>query len=257
MVADRMRIVSKAKTWCFQTRIAVLIIGSFILALSLPCSADAPGTRILDQEEFHKFFVELVFDQAPWDRKNLQIDNFSARPESLTVPAGVLEYRHSEQLHPNYLGKKILNLTILVDGKETGEVKMSGDLQLYGDAACLGRQMLRHSLIEPADVKIVRRNISMLNADLIRVPEQAVGKRLKSALRAGAILYEHLLEEPPVVEKGDYVTIQVQTENFLITVPGQAKEEGAPGDLVRVKNLMSRKDIFARVTGADLVEVDL
>lgn len=252
-----MRIVSQSKTWCFQVRAVALVIGLYILALFLPCSADEPGTRVLSQEEFQKIFEELVFEQAPWDRKNLQVDNFSTRPESLTIPAGVLEYRHDEQLHPNYLGKKILSLTFLVDGREAGEVKMSGDLQLYGEAACLNRQMLRHAVIEPADVKMVRRNVSMLNADLVKVPEQAAGKRLKSALRAGAILYEHLLEEPPVVEKGDYVTIQVRTDNLLVTVPGQAKEEGAPGDLVRVKNLMSRKDIFARVTGEDLVEVDL
>ncbi|OGR08393.1 MAG: flagella basal body P-ring formation protein FlgA, partial [Deltaproteobacteria bacterium RIFOXYD12_FULL_50_9] len=86
-------------------------------------------------------------------------------------------------------------------------------------------------------------------------PGIAIGKRLNTSLTAGAILYAALLTSPPLVARGDLVTIQIRTANLLVTVPGEVRNGGAAGDLVRVKNLMSRKEIFARVIDPGTVEV--
>ncbi|MCK5228635.1 MAG: flagella basal body P-ring formation protein FlgA, partial [Desulfobulbaceae bacterium] len=40
------------------------------------------------------------------------------------------------------------------------------------------------------------------------------------------------------------------------TVPGEVRNSGAIGELVRVKNLMSRKEILARVLDSGTVEVN-
>ncbi|MHB1379870.1 MAG: flagella basal body P-ring formation protein FlgA [Desulfurivibrionaceae bacterium] len=41
-----------------------------------------------------------------------------------------------------------------------------------------------------------------------------------------------------------------------ITAPGEARNSGALGEMIRVKNLTSRREIHARVTGVGLVEAE-
>jgi len=216
------------------------------------------GAGVLDAGYFNKIFVEVVQKNAPWSATELAVENFSVRPETLAVPAGKLSYVLLDgPSQPTYLGRKGVNLQILVDGKVAGEVRMSGDLQLYGDVVCLKQNLARHAVLSVGDLEVVRRNISSLGPDLISSPQQAIGQRLRSSLRAGGILYSSNLEPPPLVARGDLVTILAESDRFTITVPGEVRGSAAKGEMVKVKNLMSRKEIFARVVSAETVKVEL
>lgn len=211
---------------------------------------------VLDRDFLQNLYEEIVLEKTPWPRDTLQIDNFSLEPDVLRVPKGKLDYTVKEQVHPNYLGRKTVTLTVLVDGKENGIVKMSGDLHLYGDVVCITRRLRRNSILTEGDVDVVRRDVSMLGADFAKKIEAVVGKELKTSLRAGAVLYGHLLEEPALVQRGDLVTIFARSEHIEVSAPGQARNAGAKGELVQVKNLMSRRIVYGRVVNPDVVKVD-
>lgn len=234
--------------------IIVLCLLPFFYATPGPATA-GEGT-VLGTGQFKKIFTEMVLADAVWPAKDLQVNGFSAWPESLMIPAGIASYRLMNQTHSSYLGKKTLNVAVLVNGKEYAQVRMNGDLQLYGEVVCLSRPVPRHTVLSPDDLLTTRQNISMLGADLLRESGTAVGKRLKSSLQGGALLFQHLLEEPPLVKRGDRVTILAQSQRFRVTVPGEVREPGTLGELVQVKNLMSRRVIFAKVVDAGHVEVN-
>jgi flagella basal body P-ring formation protein FlgA len=133
---------------------------------------------------------------------------------------------------------------------------MSGNLQLYGEVLCTTRRIKRHTILAENDIRVIRRNISMLDPDFIKSTKMAVGFRLKYSIRAGAVLFSHQLEAPPLVKRGDMVTIQAKSDKIRVTVPGEVRNPGAMGELVRVKNLMSRKEILAKVLDSGTVEVN-
>ena len=211
---------------------------------------------ILTQEDLKPIFSEIIMKNAPWPEQDLAISNFSARPATMSVPAGKIEYNPINQIHSNYLGRKAITVAVMINGKEYGRIRMSGDLQLYGEVLCTTRRIKRHTILAGNDIRVIRRNISMLGPDLIKLTEMAVGMRLKTSLRAGAVLFAHQLESPPLIKRGDLVTIQVKSDNIRITVQGEARNPGAMGELIRVKNLMSRKEIFAKVLDSGTVEVN-
>jgi flagella basal body P-ring formation protein FlgA len=64
-----------------------------------------------------------------------------------------------------------------------------------------------------------------------------------------------MVEEPPVVQKGSKVMIKAESDRILITTIGRALEDGRNGDLVKVVNVNSGKEIVARVKGPELVVV--
>jgi len=231
---------------------------SLAVLLTLGGRVAAAGECVLDAAYFKKIFFEVVQKEAPWSAADLAVENFSVRPETLAVPEGKLSYALLDgPSQPTYLGRKGVNLQILVAGKVAGEVRMSGDLQLYGDVVCLKQNLSRHAKLSADDLEVVRRNISSLGPDLITSLQQAIGQRLRSSLRAGGILYNSNLEPSPLVERGDLVTILAESDRFTITAPGEARGSAAKGEMVKVKNLMSRKEIFARVVSAEIVKVDL
>ena len=64
-----------------------------------------------------------------------------------------------------------------------------------------------------------------------------------------------MIEALPVVFQGDLITIVIESPAFRITAQGKAKEDGAPGQIIRVANTSSMKEIPAQVVGEKLVKV--
>ncbi|MDH4321110.1 MAG: flagellar basal body P-ring formation chaperone FlgA, partial [Desulfobulbaceae bacterium] len=226
--------------------------------LILACLLQARMTTaaVLTTAAMKGIFRELTCANAPWPKEQLVVADFNAQPATLTLPDGTIGYRTNNQPHPNYLGRKALTIAILVDGKEAATVRMTGDLHLYGEIACTTRRIGRHELLTAKDIKMLRRDITTLGDDLVRQPTAAIGKRLTTALQPGDILRTTHLDEPPLVNRGDMVTIVVQTPGLRASAPGEAKKTGGRGDIIRVKNLMSRKYILAKVIDAGVVRAE-
>jgi len=160
------------------------------------------------------------------------------------------------QVHGDHLGRKILSVSLLVNGREYGKIKMSGDVKLFGNVLCLRKRVPRDTILTEEDVQVMRRDIGNLNDTFFSEPEEIIGKQLKNTLNTGAILFSRHIQSPTVVKRGDLVSIVARSPSMLISVPGKSKNDGAKGDIVRVKNMMSRKIIFAEVINEGEVEVD-
>lgn len=234
---------------------ALLVGAAFFFWLAAAGFGQSSERTAISSLELEKIFTDTLLANTPWPSEDLQLTNFSTRPETVEVPAGVLNYRIIDQSQSSSLGRRSMTVAVLVNGSEQERVRMYGDLQLYGEVACLTRPIPRNEILADADITLVRQNISMLGSDIIRSPEEAVGKQLKTSLRGGSLLFSHLLENPSLVMRGDQVTIVASSAAIRITVPGVVKENGAMGDVIRVKNMMSRKEIYATVTAPGEVEV--
>jgi flagella basal body P-ring formation protein FlgA len=64
------------------------------------------------------------------------------------------------------------------------------------------------------------------------------------------------IELPPLVKRGDFVTIIAESENLKITTLGQVKKRGCIGERIPVVNLDSKKVLHALVVDANTVKVD-
>jgi flagella basal body P-ring formation protein FlgA len=137
--------------------------------------------------------------------------------------------------------------------KEIARVKMDGTLHLFTEFVCLKRDVGRHTVLTEEDVTLARRDSGSLGSEVVMKTSEAVGKRMKASLSAGDILYAYHFEAIPLVKRGDMVTIVAQNGSFKVTAPGEARNSGAKGEEVRVKNLTSRRIIRGRVIGPGMV----
>jgi len=238
-------------------RLARLFVVAVLFCLACP-SPGQTADKITAPElaALENIFSEVVLKDSPWPREDVQITNFSVRPLAMTLPAGGFDYRITQKPNDFRPGKKNVCADILKDGLEQGQVKMTGDLRLFGTVVNTTKRLNRNEIINSDDIATKRQDISMLDADLIKDPKQAVGQKLKLSLPAGAVLYAQNLDSPPLVNRGERVTIMAKSQAIQITTPGEARNSGALGEMVRVKNLTSRREIYARVTGVGIVEAE-
>jgi len=238
-------------------RLSRLCLVALLLCLAGPLPGQA-AERIAPPAfaALEKIFTEVVLKDSPWPREDVQIANFSIRPLTMTLPTGAFDCRITQQPKDSRPGKKNVTAAILKDGQEQGQVKMSGDLQLFGPVISTTKRLNRNEIITSEDIIAKRQNITLLTGGLIQDPQQAVGQKLKLSLPAGAILYAKSIDAPPLVNRGERVTIMAKSQAIQITAPGEARNSGAKGEIIRVKNLTSRREIKARVLDASLVEAE-
>lgn len=209
---------------------------------------------LLGPEDLQKIFLDLATADTALPKDDIEISKFSATPDAIELPPGTLDFRIISGGQSKPLGQQTLVADILVDGVAKSRVKLSGDLALYGDVVCTTSTLSRHSIVTADDLKRVRRNLTRLGPDLITAEASAIGKEVKTTLQPGSILYGNALKEPEIVKRGDVVSILAANDFINITVPGRAQNAGAKGDLIKVKNLMSRKEIFVKILGPGTVQ---
>ena len=238
-------------------RLSRLFLVAVLFCLACPYSGQtADRIATPDLAALENIFSEVVLKDSPWPREDVQITNFNVRPLAMALPSDGFDYRITQKPNDSRPGKKNVSAAILKDGKEQGQVKMSGDLRLFGTVLNTTKRLNRNDIIGNDDIVAKRQDISMLDAGLIQDPKQAVGQKLKISLPAGAVLYAQTVDAPSLVNRGERVTIMAKSQAIQITAPGEARNSGALGEMVRVKNLTSRREIQARVLSAGVVETE-
>lgn len=210
----------------------------------------------LDREELQSLFRELLVADSPWNQNDLDIDNFSSKPSQVTIPAGKLTYTVLNQIHPQYLGHKMLSVMINIDAVPQIKLKMQGTLDLYEDVVVTSHRLKQNSLINEEDLTLARRKITEFAHQLVPSINDAVGMKTARSLAGGTVLLSQYVKKQPLIKRGDMVTILVTSGSLKITTQGEARGKGAEGELVKVKNLASRRIITARVVDRGVVEVE-
>ena len=234
--------------------ILLALVWAVLAAAGPACGSGEAGP--VARAELKQFFSERVksgLSLPPGGE--VEIVNFATFPEPLVLPGGERTFKVVSRSQAGQFGRQTLVVMALVNGEEQGQVRLSGDLVLYGQALAATRPLERNTVLTAGDVSKARRNLSALGPDVVTDPALAVGKELTTSLQPGAAIYGRFLKEPALVKRGDIVTILALTDSLRVSVPGRALDQAGKGEQVRVKNLMSRREVYAKVLAPDLVLV--
>lgn len=179
----------------------------------------------------------------------------------LSVPQGIVTSRGERELEllppAGWQGWEPVSIALVV--RVNGVVEKNLSLRLVLDArtemVTAKRQLLTGTVLVADDLELQKQDLKRAGGLPVKNIADAVGKKLRMTVREGAPLRSNQLAEVPVVVSGQLVTIVAESSGVRITVTGRAKSSGGIGDLVRVQNLMSNKEIPARVLDASTVEV--
>jgi len=194
----------------------------------------------------------LAAQQERFPTVELRLVNLQL-PRSFVLPKGTLrtEIRPSD---PGILHSRSFNILFRVKGRPVRNVTVRGQIEAIADVPIMVRDLPRGTLIEPSDIQLVRRDIVPLRAPILK-PDQLIGKKARRSLRTGQPLTRNMVTSPPVIKRGEVVSISLHHGSLSLSARGIARRNGEAGDTIPVRNTNSQRDILCQVMGPGQVKV--
>ncbi|MDD2736197.1 MAG: flagellar basal body P-ring formation chaperone FlgA [Desulfuromonadaceae bacterium] len=175
--------------------------------------------------------------------------------DSLNLPDGKIDY---EVVAPQkWEGWGRITITVLARQKERvlRNIPVRIDVEALVDTVVTVRQLEHGTTIEATDLALQKREITQNSHLGVRSIDEVAGKKTRTTLRANQPVRADQIERIPLIKSGQMVTIIAENSVFKISVTGKAHSSGAAGDIIRVKNMTSLKDIPAKVIDGSTVQV--
>ncbi len=175
--------------------------------------------------------------------KNTEVDGFEVEAYPVT--------------HAEPRGRFPMKVELYRDGSRVEKGSVSLDIRIFADLPIPIQNIKRHELLTEDMFTYKRFDITTITEKLLTDPSQWEGCRAKHNLTADRYIPMRRVEKLPDVENGQSVMI-VGNGGFLeIRARGQALQNGAIGEKIKVKNVDSRKILTATVTAPGVVEITI
>ena len=148
-----------------------------------------------------------------------------------------------------------VTVKVRCDSNSPWTVFVPAQVRLFRDVVTTTRPLRRAGYIEPGDVMLRERDISLVGQGYFTSVDQAIGQKLTRPTVANQVLTLVHLEQAEVISKGDQVVITARSGTLSVRMPGEALSNGGLREQIRVKNLNSQRVIKAQVMAPGQVEV--
>jgi flagella basal body P-ring formation protein FlgA len=150
-----------------------------------------------------------------------------------------------------------LRFELLAGDESLGQWQAGLAAKLWREVAVAAVAIRRGSALADAEVVLERRDVLALRDPLYALPEAAADHEFAEPVAVGQPLSTRSLRPRTVILRGRAVDAVVRSGPMEISTRVEALEDGAIGQLIRVRNPRSRREFRARVVAEDNVAVPL
>jgi len=224
------------------------------LNLSIPEVVEITrASQIISQEDYFSHFNDFISKHIG-PEVQFEVSRFQVKGDT-PLPVGKLEIKVQRQASVDLRGYVSLTASIFINDAFVQRVGLSGWIDRFEDIVCSTKPLNRKVVLEHRDIFLSTRNVSKVKDTYFTRLEDLIGKRLKRKAGNGEIIFASMVETPPVIKKGDKVTIIAESSALLVKTIGIALTDGYPGEQISVRNIMSNKRVQAIVIDQSTVKV--
>ena len=111
--------------------------------------------------------------------------------------------------------------------------------------------------LRPSDLRLELRDVSRLYGGYFKTIDELVGFVARRPIPAEQVMNPALVDPAKMVNRGERVVIIGEGHGLSIRTTGLAMEDGAFGELIRVRNTSSDKVVEGRITAPGQIKVSL
>lgn len=210
---------------------------------------------IISREEIRRAVSDYIHATSV-DKDRVKIRKIKVDSD-VTLPKGNVSYRIEPLRNADFKGKVPFPIHFKVNGLFQKRILAMAQISVMTEVVVAKKSLRRYGRIDEEDIELKEKDLSRIRSNVITDPEEVLGKRAKRSIAAGTILRPGHIEYPPMVKRGDVVLVVAKSAGLRITALGVVNErEGRLGERIKVENLDSKKNIYARVLDSKTVEVD-
>ena len=200
-------------------------------------------------------YKDYVLSHMPWAKTDVTISDIRVGSTTIVPGKNGVTYRVVADSSLSFLGNTPLSIVMFRNGDRIGSVRVVGKVNVFKKVAKAARGIKSHEVFTQNDVRFVKENIAELPHDVITDSGDIMGKESVRSFRVNEIIRKRDVAQPLLVQKGDVVTILISAPGLLITSKGQALEGGRLGQMMRVKNIATKRIVIGMVKGHKTVQV--
>jgi len=224
-------------------------INVILLTFCVPFSAQASALQShLSIKEAIKEFVT---------QQDVPLDNIIVRLTSakkrLNVPQCTIPLDVAMAPGAKQIGRTTVSVSCL--SPQPWKVNIAVHIDGKIDVLVARHPIAHRSFIQESDLEFAPRLYSQLNRGYYISMDRLQNMEARRNIRPGQAINANLIKAQKLVNRGQYITIIAQNGSLNLRVKGKALMDGLQGQTIKVKNLSSKKLIFAEVISAGTVKV--
>jgi flagella basal body P-ring formation protein FlgA len=141
------------------------------------------------------------------------------------------------------------------EGKNLAPVNLSGSYEEMKQVPVLKRQVVSGEVITADDIDFIKQPEKHLRKNTITDTKELIGKSPKRIISANRAVRMEEIASPAILTKGMHITMIYRSRNLEIKTLGEALDNGAKGDVIRVRNIASKSVVDGVVESGDRVRV--
>lgn len=238
-----------------KTHKAVFLIASIVALFFFSghlCAADAGMIRGKAIEAAVSAYVEK---NMFWPEGALRVE-FPDSISDVTLSGEKIDCQVQSKRNEDFIGNTSFTVRFYENGELLGKQTVRVRLEVLMDVVVSSRALRRNTEIGRGDIRLVERWFARPPLNIISSQDDVVGKKLRASIKPNTEITGNMLEEIPVVQKGKPVKIVIQNDLMGMTTIGMSEQDGMRGELIKVRNVSSKKTIYARVMDTSLVKVE-
>ncbi len=209
------------------------------------------GGRVLREDDLRAVVVKDLTPQLRMLDGEAELTDFRLPPYAFLAHEG--QRVRLEPVNPEP-GRLSLRFAVLeVDGSPVRRFTGTVMLNVWKNVACAARPLNRGDLLTPEDVIWMRRNLVQLRGELW--DGRGGPWQMLRSVGTEQPLYVTDFEPMAMIRKGAVITLLYNRGNVRLSVQAEALADGGPGATIAVRNLQSKKTVYAVVRDPDTVEV--
>ena len=212
-------------------------------------------SRSMDSSQILELLKSELLKSPLFDEGELEMELI--RPwKPMLVPDGALEMRMLTKI--NYrTSQTSLRFQLMDGGVPFGVFSAAVKISLWKDAWVATRQITRGTLLPEAKLKKQRHNMIKVRQDLWGGNPSDGRFWFQENISPGRLIYDKAVVMKPVVRRGNLAKAIITTGPLLVSTNVKVLEDGAPGEVVRVQNVRTRKEIIGEVIDEKTIKINV
>jgi flagella basal body P-ring formation protein FlgA len=189
--------------------------------------------------------------------KGVHLDGDAALVQSYRIPDQVVPLgRATLVVQSAIVTQSYVNVPVEIDldGRFLRQILVGYRVERYVQTAVATHDLLPGAVLAASDLKMTR---MVFTGQRTNGTGALVGRRVISAVRAGAPVTIEGTQVDQIVKAGNTVTLIVDNDGVRVAADVVARSSGGLGDHVSVYNPMTNKTLTGTVVGPDRVELNL
>ena len=173
---------------------------------------------------------------------------------ALVLPEGQLALKLRLPAGAELRGATACAVEAWVDGVLIRSISVPVRFGLLAELLVAARAIPRGAILTPEDIRVERRELPA-GQEPLRELAAALEHRATRNIAYGEAIHAGLLELPPLVRRGDVVLVSAEGRGLRAVLQAEAREDGRLGQMIRVRNPKSGREIYGRVDADRSVRV--